>query len=145
MRRSARRRPALSFLALLLLLCELPARGFALDLIEEVSKARAKELGISVRQTPRANDVWVQVEFKPTDPKKPFKYTILDVTRAGKPLVSTNIMPWKSGTDTLGFDFTIDPAALPDASVTIVVWEDPITGHGYRLRMKDFIPPAAAR
>jgi len=36
----------------------------------------------------------------------------------------------------------IDPAALPNASVTIVFWTGPRTGIGYRLKMKEFAAPA---
>jgi hypothetical protein len=141
----ARYRPSLTFLTLLLLLCGLPGRCLALDLIEDVSKERAKELGITVRLQPRPEDVWVQVEFKPTGPKKEFKRTDLDVTQGGKRLVAATLMPWKPTPDSMRFDFYIDPAALPNSTVTIVVWEDGITGIGHRLKMKDFMPPPASR
>ena len=145
MQRFTRRRLPLTFLALLVLLCALPRPSFALDLLKNVSKEEAKALGITVRLQPREKDVWVQVTFKPTAPKKEFKYAILDVTRGGKPFVGAYLMPRKPAPDTLYFDFYVDPAAVPDSSVTVVVWEDPITGTGYVLKMKDFQARAASR
>lgn len=146
MRHSPRLRPGFTFLALLLLLGGLPGRCLALDLISDVSKERAKELGITVRSQPSANnDLWVQVEFKPTDPKREFKRADLDITRNGKRLVTASLMPQRPAPDRMRFDFYIDPAALPDASVMIVVWSDPLTGQGYRIKMKEFVAPPASR
>src|SRR5262245_45692129 len=101
---AAHRRPPLTALAFVLLLAGLPGRCFAVDEIMEVSPAQARELGITVRLQPRAEDVWVQVEFKPTGPKKEFKYTVLDVTQGGKRLVTTYLMPFKPTPDSLRFD-----------------------------------------
>lgn len=138
-------RPLLPFLALLLL-CGLATPCLALDELMDVSRERAKELGITVNLKPRTDDVWVQVEFKPTGPKKEFKYTYLDVTQGGKKLVSSvYLMPFRPTPDSMHFEFCIDPAALPNATVTITVWEDPLTGVGYQLRMKDFMAQAASR
>ena len=137
---SARPRPAVTFLGLLILLCALTGPAFALDLLKDVSKAEAKELGITVRVTPREKDVRVQVDFKPTGPKKEFKYAYLEVTRGGKRLVLAYVMPWKPTPDTTHFEFYTDPAALPETTFTVTVWDDPITGQGYVLRMKDYLP-----
>jgi hypothetical protein len=133
------RRLPFALLALLLLLGGPPGRCLADDLITEVSPARAGELGITVRLQPRPEDVWVQVEFKPTDPKKPFKYTVLDVTQDGKRLVSTYLMPLRSTPDGMSFSAYLDPAAVPNSTVTVTVWEDPLTGVGYRLDLKNFM------
>ena len=141
---AAHRRPVLTALALVLLLAGLPGRCFALDEIMDVSPARARELGIMVRLQPRAEDVWVQVEFKPTEPKKAFKYTVLDVTQGGKRLVSTYLMPFKPTPESLRFDAYLAPAAVPDSTVTVTVWEDPLTGIGYQLKLKEFMPPPQA-
>src|SRR5688500_14792399 len=98
------RRPALTLLALLLLLGGLPGRCFALDLLTEVSPARAGELGITVRMTPRPEDVRVQVDFKPTGQNKEFKYAYLDVSRGGKRLVMAYLMPFKPTPDSMYFE-----------------------------------------
>jgi hypothetical protein len=131
-------RPSLLVAAALLLVCGLPRRAPALDLIQDVSKEKAKELGIQVRLQPRERDVWVQVEYRAVGPLKEFKRADLDLTRDGKPLLSASLMPRKPSPDVMRFDFYIDPAALPDATVMVVVWSDPLTGIAYRLRMKDY-------
>lgn len=137
----------LGVLTLLLVLTTVPAPCFALDLLRDVSKEEATKLGITVQAKPRPQDgdVWVQIELKPTGPKKEFKYTHLNVTQGGKKLVSATLMPYHPKPDTLSFDFYIDPAALPNATVTITVWEDPLTGVGYVLKMKDYLPTPASR
>jgi hypothetical protein len=135
-------------LALLALIvaCVLPGRRCsALDLIRNVSKEQAKDLGITVRLQPREKDVWVKIDFKPTGPKRVFKRADLDIQQGEKRLVHASLMPRRPTPDSLYFDFYVDPAALPDAAVTIVVWEDPLTGIGYRLKMTDFMERAASR
>jgi hypothetical protein len=109
MRLPDRCRPALPFLALSLLLCAPPRPGLALDLLQNVSQERAKELGISVRVQPRPDDVWVQVEFRPTGPKKEFKRTDLDITQGGKKLVNASLMPRRACGST---SISIPPSCL---------------------------------
>lgn len=139
------RRLRLALPALLLLAGALTAPACALDLIQDVSREKARELGITVEVKPRSDDVWVQVHYRPAEPKKPFRRTVLEVTRDGKRLLLTSLVPLKPAPDTMRFDFYIDPAALPNATVTLIVQEEPLTGIGYRLKMKDFQPPATAR
>lgn len=145
MKLAASLRLTLGVLVLLLASSAAPAPCFALDLLKDVSKEEAQKLGITVKAKPRPQDgdVWVQIQFKPTGPKKEFKYTHLNVTQGGKKLVSATLMPYHPAPDALSFDFYIDPAALPNATVTITVWEDPLTGQGYVLQMKDYLPAAA--
>lgn len=143
---STRRGPALTFLALLLLLCGPPAPCFADYDVADVSAARAKELGIAVRSQPSANnDVWVQVEFQTAGPLKEFRWADLELTQGGKRLVTAALMPRKPTRDSTQLDFYIDPAALTNATVTIFVADQPLGGTGYRLKMRDSLAPAASR
>lgn len=143
MTRSARFRPLLTCLGLLLLVFGLPTRSPALAEIEEVSKERAKELGISVTSRPSANkDAWVQVEFKTTGALKGFRWADLELTQGGKRLVTASLLPRNSPPDTVRLDFYMDPAALPQAMVTVFVYRG-LEGIGYQLKMKDFLPPAS--
>ena len=146
---SAHRRSLLPFLVLLLLLCGLPERSSALALITDVSKKRAKELGITVRILPSANnDLRVQVEFKTTGPMKEFRWADFTLNHGEKRLVSTALLPRKptgeSPEESKQFEFYIDPAALPNSTVTVFVYNEPLTGTGYRLKMKEFLAPAAS-
>jgi hypothetical protein len=143
MKPSARRLTAPSVLLLAGLLCAAPQPGAALERHGDVSPARAKELGITVRSRPSANqDVWVQVEFKTAGSLKNFKRADLELASGGKRLVGAALRPVEVAPDTLRIDFYIAPAALPDASVTVVAWSGERDGIGYRLPMKEFLPPA---
>lgn len=149
MAHAIRRRPTLLFLTLLLLVCGLSERCSALILLTDVTREKAKVLGITVRSKARENDVWVQMEFKTTGPMKNFTWADLELTQGGKQLVTVPILPRKPTNDSpeesKQLAFYIDPAALPNATVTVVVYDEPLTGTGYRFKMKDFLPQAAAR
>lgn len=143
MKLAVRRRPLLPFLALLLLLCGLPRPSLAMSEITDASKERAKELGITVRSRLRAShDVWVQVEFKTSGQMKEFRYADLEVTQGRKRLILASLQPRKPAIDSPAdrklLEFYIDPAALPNSTVTIFVYNEPMSGIGYRLQMKDF-------
>jgi len=143
---SALRRPLLTSLVLLLLLCGLPGRSYALYGIQDVSKGRAKELGITVNPGPSANnDLRVQVEFKTTGPMKKFRWADLELTQGEKRLVTAPLMPRKPTADSVHLEFYGDPVALANATVTIFVQNEPLGGTGYRLKMKDFLAQAASR
>ena len=135
-------------LALLSLLgtAQRPATAFAE--IEDVSRARAKELGITVVAQPRpdSGDVWVQVEFQSKGALKGFRWADLELVKDGKKLISAALMPHKpageSKPDAVRLDFYVEPALLSGASVTVFSYNNPRGGIGYRLRMTDY-PPAA--
>jgi hypothetical protein len=150
MKLSVRHRSTLTFLALLPALCALPGRSFAMASVGDVSKERAKELGITVRSQPSANhDLWVQVEFKTIGAMKEFKWADLEVMQGGKRLVTAALLPRKrtleSPPESKMLEFYIDPAALADTTVTIFVYNVPLSGIGYRLKMKEFLARAASR
>jgi hypothetical protein len=140
------RRPSLTSLALLLLLCGVPGRGYADYGILDVSKERARELGITVSSGPSANnDLRVQVEFKTTGPMKEFRWADLELTQGEKRLVTAALMLQKPSPGSVHLEFYGDPAALANATVTLFVHDEPLGGTGYRLKMKDFLTPAASR
>lgn len=150
MKLSPRCRPALVILALSGLVFGLQQRSSALILIEDVSKERAKELGITVRVLPSANeDARVQVDFKTTGPLKGFRYANLTLTQGGKRLVTTPVLPRKPAIDSpeesKQLEFYMDPAYLPHTTVTVVTYSEPLTGIGHRLKMKDFLPQTSSR
>ena len=131
------------------LLCGLAQPCLALVRIKDVSPEQAKELGITVRPVRREKDVRVLVDFKTTGAMKNFRYATLALTEGEKTLVSAALMPRKPSTDSgpenVQLEFYVDPAALPNASVTVVGYPEPLTGIGYRLKMKDFPVSPAAR
>ena len=150
MTRSFRLRAVFTPLALLLALCLLPARCLAEYLVADVSREQAKELGIRVRTHPSANqDLQVEVEFRAAGRMKEFRWADLELAHDGKRLVTAALQPRKAlpdqPEDTTRLEFTIFPAALPDASVTLFVADQALGGTGYRLKMKDLAASTGRR
>jgi hypothetical protein len=140
-------RGPLTFLALFLLLSGLPGPALALSHIQEVSKERAKKLGITVLLKPRKDDVWARLEFTAAGAMKEFRWADLEVTQGGKRLVRRTLRPQKPAPDRVRLECSLDPTAVAGTSVTIFVYNDPRVdgGIGYRLRLKDFPLAAEAR
>jgi hypothetical protein len=101
---------------------------------------------VQAQPRPDSGDVWVKVDFQTTGALKNFSWAELEVNRDGKRLVTATLMPRKPAIDSppreKRLEFYIDPAALPDATVTVFA-SQPLFSSGYRLKMKDFLPPAA--
>lgn len=116
-------------------------RCSALAVIQPVAQDKAKELGITVRSQPSANDdLIVIVEFKKQGEMREFRWADLELSRNGKRVISSAIQPRTTDKDTVRLDLYMDPAAVPDTSVTIFVYNQPRGGIGYRLKLKDFYP-----
>jgi hypothetical protein len=72
-------------LSLTLLLFAASDRCLAEMAIVEVSRERAKELGMEVRFTENGpNEIWVELEFKPEGKLKDFKHVSLEIRDGGK-------------------------------------------------------------
>lgn len=143
---SARRMRSLPVLALAVVLGGFTTRASALSFITDVSKERARELGIVVSSQPASNDdLWVKVEFKTTGALQGYRYSHLELTRDGKRLLQVELRPRKPAPDSpaenVQLDFYLDPAALPNTTVTVYAYNEPRSGTGYRLKMKDFLSP----
>jgi hypothetical protein len=151
MTRPTRLRPLLFGLGLLPLLCALQRPASALIEIEAVSKARAKELGITVTAKPRpdSGDVWVWVDFKTQGALKGFTSGDLVVSKDGKRLVMAALMPRKAAVlrtvEDTRLDFYLEPSLLSEATVTLIAYSGGLGGSGYQLKMKDFLPATASR
>lgn len=148
--RRSRLQPLLSGMLPLLFALQQPA--LALIGIKPVSKAEAKDLGITVQAKPRpdSGDVWVQVDFKTRGALEGFTWADLVVSKDGKRLLMTALMPRKPAVDSTSeetrVEFYIEPSLLPDATVTVVAYpKRQVEGIGYQLKMKDFVSPAASR
>lgn len=149
MTRSAQLRTALTSLVLLLLLCGLSAHCLADYLVADVSREQAKELGITVHTQPSANrDLRVDVEFHASGRMKAFRWADLELTHNGKRLVTAALMARKPilgrAADTTRLEFYLDPAALPDTTITLFVADQELGGTGYRLKMKDLAASAGS-
>jgi hypothetical protein len=148
--RSTRLRPLLLGLAVLPLLCAVQRPAAALIEIEAVSKARAKELGITVTAKPRpdSGDMWVWVDFKTQGALKGFSSADLVVSKDGKRLVMAALMPRKPAVDSAAgekrLDFYLEPSLLSEATITVIAYPGGRAGTGYQLKLKDFLPAAAS-
>lgn len=120
-------------------------RSSALAVLEDVSKDRAKQLGIIVRSQPSANDdLMVIVEFKKQGDMRGFRWADVELRRKGKRVISSAIQPRTTDKDSVRLDLYMDAAAIPDTTVTIFVYNQPRSGIGYRLKLKDFLPHGPA-
>jgi hypothetical protein len=135
-----------ALLALTLLLAVASNRCLAEMGIVEVSRERAKELGMEVRFTKNGpNEIWVELEFKPEGKLKDFKHVSLEIRDGGKFLLGYAPLGEKrpkSGSVVVGF--LANRAYLDKVSLRVVAGH-PMDLTGYELRMKEFVAPAKAR
>jgi hypothetical protein len=136
----------LSVLAPLLLL--VPIRSLAMMEIDDVSRARAKELGIEVRSNPAGPDaVRVELEFEPKGDLKPYERVDLEMTEGGKLLLFCSLKEERSQRQGhVMVSFAADRTRIEQITVRIVTgFPGNYTGHD--LRARDFVEvkrPAAA-
>jgi hypothetical protein len=135
------KRALFTVLAAALCLGTFAERVSALAVIQDVSPDKAKALGITVRSQLSANDdLMVIVEFKKQGDMKEFRWADMELSRNGKRVISSAIQPLSTDKDTVRLDLYMDPAAIADTMVTVFVYNEPRSGVGYRLRLKDFLP-----
>jgi len=133
---------------LAVLLAVAPSRCFALMEIYDVSKARAKEMGVSIRSQKNGDEgVMVCVEFKIQGVLKDFSRVELRITAegklGGKHLVSAPLLAKGPTGDSVSACFSADPSYLAMSGLWIVV-SKPHGGSIYRFQVKDFIEPEFA-
>ena len=130
----------ISILAILLLAA--PSPCFAMQEIMELTRAQAeKEFGIQIRtKLYNTNQLTVWLEFKPKDKLAGFMHVRLDITTAGRTLVSAVLAPDRNP-EGITVSFSTDPANVPASRLTIVVREGERSMVGYEVKVKDFIRP----
>ena len=127
----------LAVLAVLLL--GAPSPCFALMGIADVSKERAKELGLEIRAEAHGPDqVWVGLEFKTGGELKEYERTELRIMEGGKFLVSASLKEDRSKPSRVSVTLTTDRSLLDKTSLVIVAG-DPGDYTGYEVRLKDFL------
>lgn len=137
----------LPVLAFLLLAASSPC--FALQVNTDVSKERAKEMGVTIRSHLNGEaGVAVWIEFKPQGVLKNFTRVELQISAGGKHLMSAPLLTSRPSADSVSAYFSADPAYLATSVLTIVVQDVERDGErtriGYQFKMKDFIEPEAA-
>ena len=116
---------------------------FAMASLEQVSPARAKELGMEIRSKPAGPDAtWIELEFEAKGALKNFERVSLEITDEGKLLLSSTLKEEKSSDAHVIVSFTAGRAILEKVTLRVV------TGFGMRvcreLRLKDFVEPENA-
>lgn len=118
----------------------------ALTSIDEVSKERAKEMGVTFRTHPNGqHGVTVWMEFKATGVLKNFTGVELRMTSGGKHFVAAPLHVMHKGDGVLGANFSTDPAQLAGSTLHISVTDAPRTHIGYVFKVKDFVAVEKSR
>ena len=136
----------LNLLVLIFLLFASSSQCFADMLIEDVSKAQAKEMGVNIRShTNGSAGVKVWLEFHTQGKLKEFSGVELRMTVGGKHLVSAPLLASRPTADSVSAYFSVDPSYLATSELWILVDEPRGGGTGYRLKVKDFIEAEKSR
>lgn len=132
-----------SILAALLLGFASPC--FAMMEIAEVSKERAKELGVTLRSRPNGDaGVAVWIEFRAAGVLKNFTRVELRMTSAGKHLMSASLLASRTE-DRVEAYFSADPDQLAGSTLLIAVTDAPRTHIGYEFRVNNFVEAGAKK
>ena len=117
-----------------------PSLSFAMMSIGDVSKERAKKLGIEVRSQPSGpRAAWVQLEFKPEGEFKNFRHVSMEIREGEKLLVGyAPLQEKRSSSGNVVVGFMVNRAYLENISLRVVTGM-PMNLVGYDLRLKDFV------
>jgi len=123
------------------LLVAASSQCFAEMTVEQVSKERAKELGMAIRTKANGpNDIWVELEFRPEGKFKDFSHVSLEIREGRKLLVGYAALREKrSSPGSVVVNFIANRVFLDKITLTVVVADVPLGGSGYELRVKDFV------
>jgi hypothetical protein len=96
------------------------SRCFALMIVETVSKARAKTMGVTISgKVVGTNEVGVWLEFAPKGKLQGFSSVTLEITSGQRKLVSATLSPLKQTPDSVTFYFSTDPAYLRTSALQV--------------------------
>ena len=130
----------LKFSVLTFLLIAASSQCFALRDLAEVSKERAKELGLEIRSNAAGPDaVWLELEFKTEGRLKDFNHVELEIREGEKLLVAYAALSEKrSNSGSVLVRFMANRAYLDKITLTVVTGF-PSADFGNELRVKDFV------
>jgi hypothetical protein len=108
--------------------------------VEQVSKARAKQLGMEIRaKTNGPNDAWIELEFKPKGELKEFVHVSLEIREGEKFLLGYSPLKEKrSNSGSVVVSFLADRAYLEKIRLNVITGQ-PMNYTGHELRLKDFV------
>ncbi len=113
---------------------------FAAWSIGQVSKERAKELGMEIRSKANGtNAVWVELEFKTEGKLKSFSHADLRFSEGEKSLVTATLREDRPRPGHVVVSFSADRAYLDKITLWVMVADMMPGGTIYELRVKDFV------
>ena len=135
-----------TILILNLLLFAAPSRCFADYVIEDVSKAQAKEMGVTIR-TEKNGDAGIRVwmEFKTTGKLKEFAYVEVQIGEGKSRIMSAPLRVSNPSPGSAAVQFSADPTYVRKSELDIFVDHAPPGGTVYRFKVKDFIEPETSK
>jgi hypothetical protein len=121
-------------------------QSFALQQNVEVSRERAKELGVTIRSNVDGeNGVKVWLEFLPRGVLQNFSQVDLTIGAPGKRLVVAPLLVSRPAPGMVSVHFSTDVANLATSELTIVVQDGARDRNGFHFKVKDFIEPEAKK
>jgi hypothetical protein len=131
--------PHLPCLAFLILAASAASPCLAMMELEDVSPARAKELGLVVQATAAGPDaVRVSLEFDAKGELKSYSRVDLEIREGGKLLLSSSLKDEPSKPGRVAVSFAADRARLDRITLRVVTGV-PFEMVGHDLRLKDFV------
>ena len=116
------------------------SRCFALISVGDVSRERAKELGVAIRTEKNGvAGVKVWLEFESEGELKKMTYVELQIGDGENRIMSAPLRVTNPGPGRVAVNFSAYPAYLSRCILMIVVYGGPKGDVGYRFKMKDFI------
>ena len=113
---------------------------FALQENMDVSKERARTIGVTIRSHPNGEaglKVWV--EFKTEGVLKNFDRVEFEMRAGGKPVVSAPLLASRPAVNTVSAYFSADAHYLATSVLTIVVQDGERNRVGYQFKVKEFV------
>jgi hypothetical protein len=130
----------LTTLVLGFILLTAAGRCFAVYLLEDVSEAQAKEMGVAIRtETNGDAGIRVRMEFKTTGKLKEFSYVEVRIGEGKSRIMSAPLMAAHPSPGSVAVQFSAGPAYLPESALEIFVEDAVPGGTVYRLKVKDFV------
>ena len=128
------------------LLVAASSQCFAEMTIQDVSKERAKELGVTIRTNMNGQaGIQVRLEFKTDGELKGFSRVELQIGDGEKRIMSAPLQVSYPSPGKVAVTFSAYSAYLSDCTLIIVVNDPPLGGSGYRLKVKNFVESEKSR
>jgi hypothetical protein len=132
----------LRFSAFAFLLLAAANRCLALMEIEDVTKERAKSLGVTVQsRSAGTNQINVTVEFKAKGELKDFSRVELEIYDGNRLVIWAPLLPDRTDKERIVAHFNLDRATVVKTIITIVTDDGGLGRAGYQFNLKNFIEP----